>query len=246
MLTARDSVVGCSSASTTRTVTPWRASWQAAVSPTGPAPTTSTSSIAFMIVSLRSGALLRDLSYVFIGSRLYSSDDDVVVGVEGSPQGGHLLAVESADQQVGVRAGEGLADAVERGAVGEQEQRRGPGDDPVAGSRQEPVGQAEPGEHGGALRHSGEREQDQQPEQQSPEGAGGFPGSVGGPHLVTVRPARSGVTQVTLSAFGPSSRRAAASPSSATSSAVRSVKPRSSSAAVTREAPAPTSRSASE
>src|ERR671921_533397 len=196
MLTARDSVVGCSSASTTRTVTPWRASWQAAVSPTGPAPTTSTSSVAFMIVSLRSGALLRDLSYVFIGSRLYSSDDDVVVGVEGSPQGGHLLAVESADQQVGVRAGEGLADAVERGAVGEQEQR---------------------------------------PEQQSPEGAGEFPGSVGGPHLVTVRPARSGVTQVTLSAFGPSSRRAAASPSSATSSAVRSVKPRSSSAAVTRE-----------
>jgi len=43
--TARDSVVGRSRASTTRTRTPRRASWQAAVRPTGPAPTTSTVSV---------------------------------------------------------------------------------------------------------------------------------------------------------------------------------------------------------
>ena len=55
---------------------------------------------------------------------------------------------------------------------------------------------------------------------------------------------RSAISQVTLSASGPSSLRAAARPSSATSRAVMSVKLRSSSAPASREAPAPTSMTA--
>jgi hypothetical protein len=45
---------------------------------------------------------------------------DVGVGVEGPPQGDLLLAVEVLCQRLGVRAGAGLADVVQRGVVGEQ------------------------------------------------------------------------------------------------------------------------------
>ena len=52
-VTARDSVVGAGRASTTRTGTPSRASWEAVVSPTGPAPTTSTPCVVLMSRVLR-------------------------------------------------------------------------------------------------------------------------------------------------------------------------------------------------
>src|SRR3712207_132577 len=121
--TARDSVVGCARASTTRTGTPWRANWQAAVSPTGPAPTTSTSSVAVMVIS---SVAVRLAGLVQPGVR--SSGDGVGVGFEGPPHGDLLLPVEVLGQRLGVRAGAGLVDVVQRGVVGEQGQRRRTGD----------------------------------------------------------------------------------------------------------------------